>query len=432
MDPRGSGLFRRDAGADWAADTRACAARVLAGESLASVCRDLADRGITGTGGRGWKATTLRTMLMSARISGRREHKPRAAGGHKRPGPGEIVATAVWPAIISPADSDRLRALLGDAQRRTRLPGTGRTYLLSGILRCGRCGGGLVGRPKSGTPRYVCPNTPGGSTCGKIATVAEPTDTLVRDLVLTALDSPEMLARLHAQQDDSGGLDEQVRADEQRQDDLAAAWASGEISRREWMTARTVIEQRLEAARARLARVDQPDDAPDIRRHRSRHDRAVGPAERLTASCHPRSRAAVSHGAPGRPTQEVGSDPVRAGVDCLRSSSCDASDPTGGGMTDRRCWSEERKREGFEPRTVARLSLSRSGTSGGRCGCSRWWTCAAAGGPSRGATCGVSRRERCRSGCRCRSMLRRSLGPTLEGTALPIPRSGRRRADTGR
>jgi site-specific DNA recombinase len=240
-----------------AAIIRECAARVLAGESLASVCRDLADRGITGTGGRGWKATTLRTMLMSARISGRREHKPRAAGGHKRPGPGDIVATAVWPAIISPTDSDRLRALLGDAQRRTRLPGTGRTYLLSGILRCGRCGGGLVGRPKSGTPRYVCPNTPGGSTCGKIATVAEPTETLVRDLVLTALDSPEMLARLHAQQDDSGGLDEQVRDDEQRLDDLAAAWASGEISRREWMTARTVIEQRLEAARARLARVDR-------------------------------------------------------------------------------------------------------------------------------------------------------------------------------
>ena len=284
-----------------------CAARVLARESLASVCRDLADRGITGTGGRGWKATTLRTMLMSARISGRREHKPRAAGGHKRPGPGEIVAKAVWPAIISPADSDRLRALLGDAQRRTRLPGTGRTYLLSGILRCGRCGGGLVGRPKSGTPRYVCPNTPGGSTCGKIATVAEPTDTLVRDLVLTALDSSEMPARLHAQQDDSGGLDEQVRDDEQRQDDLAAAWASGEISRREWMTARTVIEQRLEAARARLARVDRRTTlrtfvgtVPDM-------IVAVGPAERLAASCHRRSRAAVSHGA-------LGSTHARSGI----------------------------------------------------------------------------------------------------------------------
>lgn len=240
-----------------AAVIRECAARVLAGESLASVCRDLSERGVTGTSGRGWKATTLRAMLMSARISGRREHKPRKVGEHKRPGPGEIVATAVWPAIISPADSDRLRAVLSDPQRQTRQPGTGRTYLLSGILRCGPCGGGLVGRPKSGTPRYVCPNTPGGSTCGKIATVAGRTDEHVRDLVLIALDSPEMLARLRSQRDDSDGLDEQVRDDEQRLDDLAAAWASGEISRREWMTARTIIEQRLDAARARLARVDR-------------------------------------------------------------------------------------------------------------------------------------------------------------------------------
>nr|WP_275404223.1 recombinase family protein [Pseudonocardia acidicola] len=240
-----------------AAVIRECAARVLAGEALSSICRDLAARGVVGTGGKGWKATTLRTMLMSARISGRREHKPRSAGERKRPGPGEIVATAVWPAIISPEDSDRLRALLGDAQRRTRQPGTGRAYLLSGILRCGLCGGGLIGRPKSGTPRYVCPNTPGGPTCGKIATVAGPTDQYVRDVVLTALDSPALVERLRAQRGDSDGLDEQIRDDEQRLDDLAAAWATGEISRREWMTARTVIEQRLDAARARLARVDR-------------------------------------------------------------------------------------------------------------------------------------------------------------------------------
>lgn len=63
-------------------------------------------------------------MLMSARIYGRREHKPRRAGEPKRTGPGEIVAEAVWPAVISPADSDRLRALLSDSQRIARQPGS--------------------------------------------------------------------------------------------------------------------------------------------------------------------------------------------------------------------------------------------------------------------------------------------------------------------
>jgi len=236
---------------------RECTRRVLAGETLSSVCRDLHERGVTGTAGRGWKATTLRVMLMSARISGRREHKPRGVGEAKTRGAGDIVATAVWPGIISPTESDRLRALLGDASRRTRAPGTGRTYLLSGILRCGLCGGGLVGRPKSGTPRYVCPNTPGGDTCGRIATVAAATDAYVRDLVLTALDSPAMHERLQQRGGDTSGLDEQVAADERRLDELATAWATGEISRREWMTARTVIEQRLDQARARLVRVDR-------------------------------------------------------------------------------------------------------------------------------------------------------------------------------
>jgi site-specific DNA recombinase len=43
-----------------AAVIRECAARVLSGESLASVCRDLADRGITTSGGKGWRPTTIR------------------------------------------------------------------------------------------------------------------------------------------------------------------------------------------------------------------------------------------------------------------------------------------------------------------------------------------------------------------------------------
>jgi len=38
---------------------RECAARVLSGESLASICRDPADRGITTTGGKKWLPTTI-------------------------------------------------------------------------------------------------------------------------------------------------------------------------------------------------------------------------------------------------------------------------------------------------------------------------------------------------------------------------------------
>lgn len=239
-----------------AAVIRECAARTLAGESLASICRDLADRGITTTGGKNWLPTTLRRLLGSARISGRREHIPRSAGQTIRPLRGEIVADAVWPSIISPVDSDRLRTLLSDADRLKYSAASGRSYLLSGILRCGLCGGGMVGRPKSGKPRYVCPNTPGGKTCGRTATVAERTDEHIRDLILDVLDSPAMMQRLHGGQPDTSGLDAEVRVGEARLEELAESWAAGEITRKEWMAARSLLEHRVTTSRAQLVRRD--------------------------------------------------------------------------------------------------------------------------------------------------------------------------------
>ncbi|WP_326640639.1 recombinase family protein [Streptosporangium sp. NBC_01755] len=146
---------------------REAARRLLAGESLSSVCRDFRTREITTPTGGHWIPTTLHRLLASARISGRREHTPRSTSETTRPLLGEIVADAVWPAIISATDSDRLSSLLSDPARDFRAQAaTGRTYLLSGILRCGRCGRRMNGRPRSGVPRYVCPNVPGTAACG--------------------------------------------------------------------------------------------------------------------------------------------------------------------------------------------------------------------------------------------------------------------------
>lgn len=233
---------------------REAARRALAGESLSSICRDLADRGATTPKGGNWQPRTLRRLLASARISGRREHTPRPTGDNgTRPLVGEIVSEAVWPAIISPEDSDRLRAMLTDPDRQRFNPTTGRTYLLSGILRCGKCGGSMCGRPRSGVPRYVCPNMPGGTTCGGTATNAARTDEHVRDLVLVALASPGLADRLRERSDVDPELPASIRADEAQLEELAAAWASGEITRGEWRTARDVIESRLDRDRTKLA-----------------------------------------------------------------------------------------------------------------------------------------------------------------------------------
>ncbi|MER7876702.1 recombinase family protein [Streptomyces solisilvae] len=241
------------------------ARRVLAGESLASICRDWKSREIVTVVGIPWKPSGLRRMLASARISGRREHTPRRSWESTRPLLGEIVGDAVWPGIISHEDSDRLRALLSDPDRRRTNDGGNRSYLLSGILRCGKptgepdkaCGWGMVGRPRSGVPRYVCPNTPGTDACGGTATNAERTDGQIRDMVLAAFESPTFMKRLREPDEDGSELYEKVRADEEELEELAQDYGNQAISRKEWMVARAPIQERLERNRARLTKVSR-------------------------------------------------------------------------------------------------------------------------------------------------------------------------------
>jgi site-specific DNA recombinase len=242
------------------------ARRLLAGESLSSVCRDWKSRGIVTVAGIPWKPSGLRRMLASARISGRREHTPRSSWESTRPLLGEIVSDAVWPGIISHEDSDRLRAMLSDPARRQTPQGAGRTYLLSGILRCGKpteqgepCGWGMTGRPRSGVPRYVCPNVPGTEACGGTATNAAKTDKQIRDMVLAAFESPAFMKRLRepSPEDSGSELYEQIREDEEELEGLAEDFGNKAITRKEWMVARVPIQERLERNRAKLAKVSQ-------------------------------------------------------------------------------------------------------------------------------------------------------------------------------
>ena len=111
----------------------------------------------------------------------------------------------------------------------------------------------MYGRVHNGKPRYACIKDPGRPNCGKVAVYAHRADDEARDKILTALDgSPARLAALirHHRADAATGDSEDVGAKlrqiDQRRDELAAGWAEGEISRKEWATAKRVLDASAE------------------------------------------------------------------------------------------------------------------------------------------------------------------------------------------
>ncbi|MGZ4417210.1 MAG: recombinase family protein [Gaiellaceae bacterium] len=245
--PYGYDADRRTLRPDEAAIIRECAQRALAGDSLRALCFDLSDRGIPTVTGTLWKSQTLKRILVSARISGQREHR------------GEIVATAEWPAIITPVETQRLRAKLNDPDRRTNR--SARRYLLPSLLRCHHCGAKLVSRPRDdGQRRYVCASGPNFDGCGKVTIMAEPLEQYLVEAVLHRLDSPELPKALNGRvSTDPAGEEWQAEIEraQEKLDELSELWAADEITRREWVKARAPIEKRLDTAKRRLAAINR-------------------------------------------------------------------------------------------------------------------------------------------------------------------------------
>lgn len=224
-----------------------CAKRLLVGEPVRSIARDLNDRGVSTSKGGKWSPPSLTRMLKSARISGQREHN------------GEIVATAVWPGIISVEDGAAIRALLANPERRTNK--TARRYLLGGILVCSHCGERLVARPRSGGQRrYACAKGPGFAGCGKTYINADRVEQFVTEAALHRLDSKELKRSQERRQREAPDAQRwlaEMEAAQAQLDELANAYGQRQFSLQEWMAARKPIEQRMTGARKQLAKVSR-------------------------------------------------------------------------------------------------------------------------------------------------------------------------------
>jgi site-specific DNA recombinase len=223
---------------------RKAVAEILAGDSLRGIARAWNAAGVRTTEGKVWRPNVLRRVLVSGRISGQREHK------------GEIVARAEWPAIISPALTRRLRALLDAPGRKTYATFVPRTYLLGGFVKCAVCGALLRsrGRPH-GARAYACKAGPGFAGKGCVQIAAEPLEEFVVRSVFKVLDTPALAkaiaARHHNAADD---VQDTTAADEEQLAQLARDFADRRITRTEWLTARDAVQRRLDAAQTRAAR----------------------------------------------------------------------------------------------------------------------------------------------------------------------------------
>jgi len=229
--------------AEEAAVIRECARRFLAGESLRSLCVDLGERGVQTVKGGPWNPNILRAILRSGRISGQREHK------------GELVAKGQWPGIITPRETERIRAVLADPSRRTNHGA--RRYLLKRLLRCGGCGATMVSRPtQDGTRRYICAKGPQYTGCGHTYVVADPLERFVVEGVLHRLDSPALAAAMRGSSEDAEERSFQQEADDaaRQLEEIAKAYGEGRVTLGELLAARSPIEQRLTVAKHALAR----------------------------------------------------------------------------------------------------------------------------------------------------------------------------------
>jgi site-specific DNA recombinase len=214
---------------------------IIKGMGINSVVRGLNARGITTSTGKKWTRQIVQHTLGHKRLAGIREHK----------GTDYIAA---WPAIITLEEWELMQFAMH--RRRRQFPGgvqAGRTYLLTGLIVCGRCGGPMYGHlhrrdnypPR---PRYRCRG------CGKVARIAAPVDTFVSEAVLYRLDS-EGVARLlqESTKADVRPLLARYQALQARGRDLIQDYAEGTLDRPEFTRAKAINDEAIERTQELLA-----------------------------------------------------------------------------------------------------------------------------------------------------------------------------------
>lgn len=270
------GVTVREDEAQW---IRYATQAIIDGESLRSICRTLAEKGVQtvprrfrqedGTRGeptsREWKPEELRKMLLRARNGGLLEVTVTDKGSTPRR---EIAGKAAWPAIVDEETWRACKSVLENPARRTTT-GNGRKYLGSGLYRCWcgstmRCSttgvGGLQkaqklaseadGKVKSHKQAYRC-----NTNASHAVRDAKSLDQFIEMQAVARLARPDA-AELHLKvvkdepRQDLAGEAARLRI---KLDEIAADYGQDFITRQQMLDMTALTRDKLNAVMAKMA-----------------------------------------------------------------------------------------------------------------------------------------------------------------------------------
>ncbi len=214
---------------------RELAARIIDGDSLNQLARDLEARGLPTVRGGPWTNRSVHSVISKARVAGLREYK------------GEIIGAATWPAIITAETWGQVKAALA---RRSQMPSANQLVAwLTGILHCGGCGNLLTYGQHHSRRVYWCDPRKGG--CSGCSVIAVPAETTVEGWVLAFLTRPDMLAALAAAftEGSADAIRAEAAADEEQLAELTTGWRGRRITTAQYLDAIGPLEERLKRAR---------------------------------------------------------------------------------------------------------------------------------------------------------------------------------------
>lgn len=242
-DPQTGALVRQVPDEVEAPIIREIAARVLDGESLYGITKDLARREIPGLKVQQLETPRVRRILTNPTYAGLRVYR------------GEVIGEADWEPIITREQFEALRGVLnGPRFERYKFHGSAPKHLLSGIAVCGVCGGRIARLPSNNrnSARYVCKKH-----C--VAIRQEWADTLVNAVIVQRLNQPDALELVNQPAgDDVTALAADVRTLEQRLEGFYVEAASGALSPRGLAAVEQQLTEQIDAKRAEIQRTSTP------------------------------------------------------------------------------------------------------------------------------------------------------------------------------